>query len=58
MTKAQTVGRAHSTLGKSELENTGQLMATAAAPTLAHAGVEPCDVAAIFVHVSSLERAK
>ncbi|ESZ19243.1 hypothetical protein X737_15715 [Mesorhizobium sp. L48C026A00] len=33
-------------------------MATAAASTLAHAGVEPCDVAAIFVYVSSLERAK
>ncbi|WP_287172632.1 hypothetical protein [Mesorhizobium sp.] len=55
MTEAHTDGRAHSALGK---ENTGQLMATAAASTLAHAGVEPCDVAAIFVYVSSLERAK
>lgn len=58
MTEAHTDGRAHSALGKSELENTVQLMATAAAPTPAHAGVEPCDVAAIFVYVSSLERAK
>ncbi|WP_287205195.1 hypothetical protein [Mesorhizobium sp.] len=58
MTEAHTDGRAHLGLGKSGLENTGQLMATAAAPTPAHAGVEPCDVAAIFVYVSSLERAK
>nr|WP_292543668.1 hypothetical protein [Mesorhizobium sp.] len=58
MTKAQIVGRAHSALGKSDLENTGQLMAPAAAPTLAHAGVEPGDVAAIFVCVSLLECAK
>ncbi len=58
MTKAQIVGSAHSAFGKSELENTGQSMATAAAPTLAHAGVEPGDVAAIFVYVSLLERAK
>ncbi|BCH18141.1 MULTISPECIES: hypothetical protein [unclassified Mesorhizobium] len=58
MTKAQIVGRAHSALGKSELENAGQLMATAAAPTLADAGVVPGDVDAIFVYVSLLERAK
>ncbi|WP_287209753.1 hypothetical protein [Mesorhizobium sp.] len=58
MTKAHTDGRAHSALGKSELENTGQLMATAAASTPAHAGVDPGDVDAIFVSVSSLERAK
>ena len=58
MTKAQTVGRAHPTLGKSELENTGQLMATVAAPTLAHAGVVPGDVDTIFVYLSLLERAK
>jgi acetyl-CoA C-acetyltransferase len=53
MTKAQIVGWAHSALGKSELENAGQLMATAAAPTLADG-----DVDAIFVYVSLLERAK
>ncbi|WP_287341646.1 hypothetical protein [Mesorhizobium sp.] len=58
MTKAHTDGRAHSAFRKSELENTGQLMAPAAASTPAHAGVDPGDDDAIFVYVSLLERAK
>jgi acetyl-CoA C-acetyltransferase len=51
MTKAQIVGWAHSPFGKSDLENTEQLMAAVAAPALAHAGVEPADVDGIFVGV-------
>ncbi|TKT75077.1 acetyl-CoA acetyltransferase [Aquamicrobium sp. LC103] len=51
MTKAQIVGWAHSPFGKSELENTEQLMASVAAPALAHAGVDPGDVDGIFVGV-------
>ncbi len=58
MTKAQIVGSAHSAFGKSELENTGELMATAAAPTLADAVIEPGDVDSFFAYVSLLERAK
>ncbi|WP_292397430.1 hypothetical protein [Mesorhizobium sp.] len=56
MTKAQIVGSAHSAFGKSELENTGQLMATVAAPALADAVIEPGDADSIFACV--LERAK
>ncbi|YBV95423.1 acetyl-CoA acetyltransferase [Phyllobacteriaceae bacterium JZ32] len=51
MTKAQIVGWTHSPFGKSELENTEQLMAAVATPALEHAGVAPEDVDGIFVGV-------
>ncbi|WP_309084236.1 acetyl-CoA acetyltransferase [Chelativorans sp.] len=51
MSKAQIVGWAHTPFGKSELADTEALMASVAAPALAHAGVEPGDVDGIFVGV-------
>lgn len=51
MTRAQIVGWAHTPFGKSELEDTEQLMAAVAAPALAHAGVGPGDVDGIVVGV-------
>ncbi|MEI5676783.1 acetyl-CoA acetyltransferase [Mesorhizobium sp. CGMCC 1.15528] len=51
MTKAQIVGWAHSQFGKTEYEDTEQLMAAVAMPALEHAGVEAKDVDGIFVGV-------
>ena len=51
MTKAQIVGWAHSQFGKTEYEDTEQLMAAVAMPALEHAGVQAADVDGIFVGV-------
>ncbi len=51
MTKAQIVGWAHSQFGKTEYEDTEQLMAAVAMPALEHAGVEAKDVDGIFVGI-------
>jgi acetyl-CoA C-acetyltransferase len=51
MTKAQIVGWAHSQFGKTEHEDTEQLMAAVIAPALEHAGVEAGTVDGIFVGV-------
>ncbi len=51
MTKAQIVGWAHSPFGKSELEDTEQLMASVATPAMEHAGIDMNDLDGIFVGV-------
>ncbi|RJG41260.1 acetyl-CoA acetyltransferase [Mesorhizobium sp. DCY119] len=51
MIKAQIVGWAHSQFGKTEYEDTEQLMAAVAMPALEHAGVEAKDVDGIFVGI-------
>ncbi|QKV17037.1 acetyl-CoA acetyltransferase [Oricola thermophila] len=51
MTKAQIVGWAHSPFGKSELEDTEQLMASVATPAMDHAGINMDDLDGIFVGV-------
>ena len=51
MTKAQIVGWAHSPFGKSELEDTEQLMASVATPAMDHAGIDMNDLDGIFVGV-------
>jgi len=51
MAKAQIVGWAHSPFGKSDSKDTEELMASVAAPALAHAGIGPGDVDGIFAGV-------
>lgn len=51
MTKAQIVGWAHSTFGRSASPDTETLMAEVTGPALDHAGIDPADVDAIFVGV-------